>query len=86
MIIGLLIQDIKINEEFFKVIRDFFKSIQNLQEKKTKLFLDTEDKIETMINLSKCQLKKKYISNVPLIISIQIILFSFEMSKIISYK
>ena len=67
--IGLLIQDIKINEDFFKVIREFFKSMQNLQEKKTKLFLDTEDKIESMINLSKCQLTKKYVSNVPLIIS-----------------
>ena len=67
--IGLMVKDVKINEEFFDTMRTFFKTMRMIENKKIKLYIDTQDKIISMINFSKAPTKRKYTSNIPLILS-----------------
>ena len=63
-----MVKDIKINEEFFDIMRTFFKTIRMIENKKIKLYIDTQDKSISIINFSKAPTKKKYSSNIPLIL------------------
>ena len=65
--LGLMVKDLKLNEIFFDTMKNFFKSIQSIEEQKTKLFLSVEDKIMAAINKSECKTNNKYQSDIPLI-------------------
>lgn len=67
--LGLMIKDIKVNNDFFEVTRSFMKQLQIVEESKVKLYLDTEDKIISLINKSECKINKEYKSEVPLILA-----------------
>ena len=67
--LGLMIRDIKINKEFFEGLQSFFKNLQIVEESKTQMILDTEDKIISLINKSECKTNKTYKSEVPLILA-----------------
>ena len=67
--IGLMVKDIKINEEFFEIMKSFFKTMRMLENQKIKLYVDTQDKINQIINLSQAAIKKKYSSIIPMILS-----------------
>lgn len=67
--LGLMIKDIKVNKNFFEVTRSFMKQLQIVEESKVKLYLDTEDKIISLINKSECKINKEYKSEVPLILA-----------------
>ena len=58
--LGLMIRDIKINKEFFEGLQSFFKNLQIVEESKTQMILDTEDKIISLINKSECKTNKTY--------------------------
>ena len=50
------------------IMRTFFKTIRMIENKKIKLYIDTQDKSISIINFSKAPIKKKYSSNIPLIL------------------
>ena len=67
--IGLLTEDIKINKKFYETMSEFFKMIKNVENTKQKTILDTENKIISMINKTKCNKNSVYRSEVPKIIN-----------------
>ena len=80
--LGLMVKDIKLNDQFFSTMRAFFKQLQALENTKTKLFIDTEDKMISIMNRSGCKSNKKFDSEVPIILAKNMTYFETFMELI----
>lgn len=67
--LGLMSRDVKMNDNFFDTINKFFKALREIEEKKCRLLVDTEDVVITNVNKSGIKSKNQYKSEIPLIYS-----------------